>query len=500
MKKILFEMLMLLPMVTSAESVEIDGIYYNLIYKGNVAEVTVNPNGYVGDISIPKTITYDGTQYSVTSICDGAFRQDGAIVKGLKSISIPKSITAIGYNAFYLCHTLTKVHIEDIESWCKITFANGDSNPANYAHHLFMDGNEIKELVIPNTITSINNYAFRQCSGINSISIPNSVTSIGDDAFLYCSGLTSLDIPNSVLTIGSQSFMGCDGITTLTIGEGLRKIGSSAFQYCKGLKKVKIPNNVVSIGVHSFIECENLTTLEIGEKVNSIDREAFAYCPAIKEVYCYAEIIPNTHSETFYNSYIEYATLYVIDVLSEEYKNTTPWNNFGKILCLSGGNEPPKCSIPTISYAEGKLTFTCETEGAECIANISDADIKTHYGNEIQLTATYTVSVYATATGYENSDIATATLCWIDTDPKTEGIENGVAQVRANAVLIQSHDGTLNIAGVADGTDIAVYSTSGQMVGSAKAHGTTSTITTTLRSGNVAIIRIGDKSVKVVMQ
>ena len=89
-----------------------------------------------------------------------------------------------------------------------------------------------------------------------------------------------------------------------------------------------------------------------------------------------------------------------------------------------------------------------------------------------------------------------------------EGIENRVAQVRANAVLIQSHNGVLSIAGVADGTDIAVYSTSGQMVGSAKARGTTSTIATSLRIGNVAIIRIGnvaiirigDKSIKVVMQ
>ena len=200
-----------------------------------------------------------------------------------------------------------------------------------------------------------------------------------------------------------------------------------------------------------------------------------------------------------------FATVYVPKGTHSAYKNADAWSNFANIVETEYEDgpdipQPSKCALPSISYSEGKLTFTCETEGAECVANISDADIKTHYGNEIQLSATYTVSVYATATGYENSDIATATLCWIDTDPKTEGIENGVAQVRANAVLIQSHDGTLSIAGIADGTDIAVYSTSGQMVGSAKAHGTTSTITTTLRSGNAAIIRIGDKSVKFVMQ
>ncbi len=190
--------------------------------------------------------------------------------------------------------------------------------------------------------------------------------------------------------------------------------------------------------------------------------------------------------------------LYVPNELIQDYLNNDTWNKFGKISSLSSTDG--KCAVPTIAYTNGKLIFTCKTEGAECVAIISDADIKTHYGNEISLTATYNVCVYATATGYENSDVATATLCWIDADPNTEGIENGVAQVSANAVLIQSHGSTLSIAGVNEGTDIAIYSTSGQMVGSAKAHGTTSTVTTTLRCGNVAIVRIGDKSVKVVMQ
>ena len=152
------------------------------------------------------------------------------------------------------------------------------------------------------------------------------------------------------------------------------------------------------------------------------------------------------------DSYIEYAKLYVPATLLSEYKSTDIWKNFGYICSITEGSG--KCSKPTILYSNGKIVFNCETEGAECVATISDSDIKIHYGNEIPLTATYTVSVYATATGYENSEVATATICWIDADPRTEGIENGIAQVRANAVLIQSHDGTINIAGVADGTDI----------------------------------------------
>ena len=83
---------------------------------------------------------------------------------------------------------------------------------------------------------------------------------------------------------------------------------------------------------------------------------------------------------------------------------------------------------------------------------------------------------------------------------KTEGIESGVAQVRANAVLIQSHDGTVSVEGVADGTDITIYDTSGQMVGSTKAHCNYTTIATNLRNGSVAIVRIGDKSFKIIME
>ena len=198
------------------------------------------------------------------------------------------------------------------------------------------------------------------------------------------------------------------------------------------------------------------------------------------------------------DSYIEYAKLYVPATLLSEYKSTDIWKNFGYIYSITEGSG--KCSKPTILYSNGKIVFNCETEGAECVAAISDTDIKTHYGNEISLTATYIVSVYATATGYENSDVATATICWIDANPKTEGIENGIAQVRANAVLIQSHDGTINIAGVADGTDIAVYTSAGMVVGSAKVSCSSTSIPTGLRNGEIAIVKIGNKSVKVVMK
>ena len=174
----------------------------------------------------------------------------------------------------------------------------------------------------------------------------------------------------------------------------------------------------------------------------------------------------------------------------------------------NGQGEPPtddnpqqqKCEKPTIHYSKGKLSFECATDGATCQSTITDTDIASYSENEIQLSVTYNISVYASKAGFGNSENVTATLCWIDADPKTEGIESGMAQVRANAVLIQSHEGTVSIEGVVDGSDITIYDISGQMLGSAKAHSNSATIETNLRNGSVAIVRIGDKSLKIIMK
>ena len=188
----------------------------------------------------------------------------------------------------------------------------------------------------------------------------------------------------------------------------------------------------------------------------------------------------------------------------DKYKSTDGWKKFAFIEEGNGGGGTPpetqKCEKPTIGYQNGKLTFSSATEGVTFQSTIFDTDIKSYNSSEIQLGVTYNISVYATKSGYENSETATATLCWIDVDPKTEGIENGVSQVSARAVLIQTNNGILSISGVENGTDIAVYSSSGMMVGSAKSIGGSSSFATSLRNGEIAIVKIGDKAVKVVMK
>lgn len=479
MKKVLVAILMFLPMVVSAYDVEVDGIYYNLIEKAKIAEVTSGGN-YEGDIIIPSSIDYDGKTYTVEKIGDDAFSYSN-----LYTIKLASSITTIGNRAFRGCWKLKTVILPQ-----GLLYIGEDA---------FMGCSTLSSIEIPNTVTTIGRCAFLDCSELSSIVIPNSITQLNGSVFQGCKKLSSVILPNSIAEIGESSFMGCISLLSFDIPNSVTYIGMSAFAGCKGLTDIVIPNNVTFIASWAFSNCEGLKKITIGKSVNKIVNETFAGCKSLEDVCCYSELVPTTSNDAFNDSYIEYVTLHVPANSINNYKTTMPWSNFKNVVAIDNSTTK-KCAVPTISYTNGKLTFTCDTEGAECVATISDPDIKTHYGNEVSLTATYTISVYATATGYENSDVATATLCWIDADPKTEGIENGLAQVRANAVLIQSHDGTLSIAGVDDGTDITVYSTSSQIVGSAKVHGTTSIVTTTLRSGDAAIVRIGDKSVKVVMQ
>ena len=134
----------------------------------------------------------------------------------LTSITIPDSVTGIGDSAFQHCSALTSVHITDLAAWCNINFSNYSSNPLYYAHNLYLNGNLITELVIPDSVTSIGNYVFTGCSALTSITIPNSVTSIGSSAFDGCSALTSITIPDSVTGIGGSAFNCCYNLSSIT--------------------------------------------------------------------------------------------------------------------------------------------------------------------------------------------------------------------------------------------------------------------------------------------
>lgn len=132
----------------------------------------------------------------------------------IQSITLPATVTEIENDAFTGCKSLNAVTISDVGAWCAIDFGNADSNPLSIAHHLYMDGKEVKELHIPDGVTGIQEYAFYNGT-FTSVIIPESVTSIGSYAFASCGLLTSIIIPESVTSIGVGAFTGCDSLQSV---------------------------------------------------------------------------------------------------------------------------------------------------------------------------------------------------------------------------------------------------------------------------------------------
>ena len=249
--KHLFTALLLLCCIgtAKAEEVTIDGIKYDVVTKAKQATVIEGGN-YSGDIVIPSEITYNNVVYSVTSIREMAFW----CCRGLRSVEIPNSVTSIGRSAFYDCSSLTsitipnsvtsiggyafddcnslkEVHISNIAAWCGIDFVNDYANPLNLAKNLYLNGELVTELVIPDGVKEIKNYAFTYCSGLTSVEIPNSVTSIGEYAFRGCSGLTSITslIPaEDLFAIDSDVFSNVDkNACTLYVPYGAKETYAS---------------------------------------------------------------------------------------------------------------------------------------------------------------------------------------------------------------------------------------------------------------------------------
>ena len=217
---------------------------------------------------------------SVTRIGYGAFRG----CTGLTSITIPNSVTSIASWAFDGCTGLTSINVASGNNYYSdnngVLFNKKKTELIRYP-----EGKSQTSYTIPDSVTSIGNWAFDGCTGLTSITIPNSVTSIGAHAFDGCTGLTSITIPNSVTSIGYMAFYSCTGLTSIAIPNSVTSIGNWAFFECTGLTSITIPNSVTSIGDGAFNSCTGLTSITIPDSVTSIGDLAFNGCTGLKDVY-----------------------------------------------------------------------------------------------------------------------------------------------------------------------------------------------------------------------
>ncbi len=250
----------------------------------------------------------------------------------LTSITIPDSVTSIEAYAFIDCNSLTGVYITDIAKWCAIEFYWGSSNPLVYAQNLYLNGELITdELVIPDSVTSIESNVFSNYSRLTSVTIPDSVTSIGRSAFSNCSSLTNVTIGNGVTTIGNAAFQYCSSLTSITIPDSVTSIGERAFEDCRGLTSVTIGNGVTTIGHYAFYGCSGLTSVTIGSGVTSIERYAFvAAMPRTINIYCKAKT-PPTAKDSIFNGW-GLSTLYTPTGCKEAYAAADEWKKAKEII------------------------------------------------------------------------------------------------------------------------------------------------------------------------
>ena len=248
----------------------------------------------------------------------------------LMSIDIPDSVRTVGENAFYGCSGLTNINISSISAWCVISFGSPEGNPLYYAKNLYIDGNLVTDLVVPDGVTSIGQYAFYNCKSLTSVRIPDTVAAIGRDAFFGCGAIfdtttnpgfilldgwivgvnqtlvgglslrqnfrrisdrafshgmiTEVTIGDEVTRVGQAWFADCTTLTNVTLLNGVTCIEESAFQNCSSLARVTIPNTVTNIGENAFRDCTGLESLAIPVEVD-IGSGAFEGCGGMKVVF-----------------------------------------------------------------------------------------------------------------------------------------------------------------------------------------------------------------------
>ena len=268
----------------SYENISISKI---IISKGDVGPYYFK--GFGGEHAVNKLQRVDFLE-GVTSIGENAFDR----CTTLQCVSIPSSITRIGSDAFKDCSKIEMVKIVDLESWLKIRFSNEASNPMWHGADMYLKNEILSDLVIPNSIHTIEEYAFFNCSSLKSIIISENTTTVEHRSFVGCDNIEEIIVDSNnkrydsrencnalIETKSNALIIGCKNTV---IPNSVVSIGDYAFNSCPNLINITIPNSVTSIGNYAFSNCDKLKNVTLPKKLEHIGKYAFSNCNSISEI------------------------------------------------------------------------------------------------------------------------------------------------------------------------------------------------------------------------
>ena len=372
----------------AAYDFESAGIYYN-ITGNNTVEVTysdLDHNSYSGSISVPETVTNNGTEYSVTKIGEYAFQRSA-----VTSVSMPESITSIGQYACNECGSLETVvlptNLDDFSGWC-----------------IFRRCRNLKNIAIPENVTEIPNGTFENCLSLAAITIPQGVGEIGSNAFYGCSSLTSIEIPEGVEYLYEQVFYGCTALESVKLPQNLFQIGKNCFSNCGALSDISLPSSIEIIAEGAFQYCQNITTIVLPDGVASIPESCFDGCSSLESV-TIPEGVTTIGKNAFFGCNLNALTL-------PESLDTIGSCAFKNNSSLKSVNIPAKVkTIKNFAFNNCGLTELVIPEGVQAIGNYA------FYENSLKnLTLPSTITSIGDWVFYHNNNLESI-ICNAATPP-----------------------------------------------------------------------------------
>lgn len=502
MKKLILTCLLVLAAAAgmAQETAVIDGVKYLL--DGGKASV-MQQSGLTGDIVIPETVRHDNTDYTVITVQSNAFKGNE-----ITSISLPNTVSVMGEACFESCSRLESVTLSagltslgnscfyDCRNLASVTLPEGIEE---LGYQCFYGCTSLESVVLPGSLRTIGNNCFYDCSALKSVTFGGSIGALPEKCFYGCTSLESIALPEGVKELGENCFYRCSNLASVTLPGSILSLGSDCFISCTSLSSITLPEGLEMISGRCFYRCTSLTSIKLPRSLNYIGGSCFANCSYLTDVTCQWDTPTGVDADTdiFENIYTE-CRLHVPVGSTSAYMSTEPWSAFKYVVEADGQVvDPVRCATPVITYGDNGLVFSCETEGAEYHYSITASDaVKDGFSADgrIPLGASYVISVYASAAGCVNSDVAKATLCFIDAELNTSGI----SLTGQRGVVLSTSRGSVTISGLADGEQATLYSLGGMVLSSGKAVGGSVTLNAGSAAG-VAVVKIGGSSIKVML-